>query len=359
MSDHLILIPVFDEALTIEEVVTRARRHGAVLVVDDGSSDASAALAARGGAEVLRLGRRRGKGEALRRGFAEALARGAERVVTLDGDGQHDPDEIPLLLEAAAAAPDALVIGGRLGRDATGGDGVIPDGRLCALRVAGFFIDWLTGFPLGDTQSGFRVYPARLLRDLDPGGGGFVLESEMLIRAAGAGWRLVETDVAARHFSERRSRFRPVRDGVAVGALLAGEILRRLGREARLGGAALLRPFTAARRRPRHRELAEFTTPWRGNGAAWALASGVFFLHRTGATWRDYWGNPRTRAFRAVGLAAALTPVLLSLALLRPALRRIGLDLLGPLVRAVYSQERLARALAPPPAAETVAWPER
>ncbi|MBI2529312.1 MAG: glycosyltransferase family 2 protein [Candidatus Rokubacteria bacterium] len=359
MSDHLILIPVFDEALTIETVVTGARRHGAVLVIDDGSSDASADLAARGGADVLRLGRRSGKGEALRCGFAEALARGAERVVTLDGDGQHDPDEIPLLLEAAAAAPDAVVIGGRLGREATGGDGVIPDGRLCALRVAGFFIDWLTGFPLGDTQSGFRVYPARLLRDLEPGGGGFVLESEVLIRAAGGGWRLVEVPVTARHFSDRRSRFRPVRDGVALGALLAWEILRRLGREAGLGGAALLRPFTTARRRPRHRELTEFTAAWRGNAAAWALASGAFLLHRTGATWRDWWGNPRARALRAVGLAAALTPVLLSLALLRPALRPMGLDLLGPLVHAVYSQERLARALATPTAGETVASRER
>ncbi|MDP2627679.1 MAG: glycosyltransferase family 2 protein [Candidatus Rokubacteria bacterium] len=360
MSDHLILIPVFDEALTIEGVVTRARRHGAVLVIDDGSSDESAALAARGGADVLRLARRSGKGQALRRGFAEALARGADRVVTLDGDGQHDPDEIPRLLHAAASSPDAVVIGGRLGRGGAAANGVIPAGRLCAMRVAGFFIDWLTGCPLTDTQSGFRVYPVRLLETIAPRGGGFVLESEVLIRAAAGGWRLVETPVTARHFPARRSRFRPVRDGVAVGALLAGEILRRFWREAALGAAALRRPFTAARRRPRHRELAEITAFYRGNPGACATAVGLFFVHRTAATWRDWWGDPRARAFRAVGLAAALTPVLLALALLRPGLRRIGLDLLGPLVRAVYSQERLARALAPQvAAAEVVAWRER
>jgi len=323
MSDHLILIPVFNEALTIEGIVTRARGHGAVLVVDDGSTDESAALAVLGGADVLRLGRRSGKGAALRRGFAEALARGAERVVTLDGDGQHDPDEIPLLLEAATADPAAVVVGGRLGRGGAEAEGVIPAGRLDALRVAGFFIDWLTGFPLADTQSGFRVYPARLLRSLEPGGGGFVLESKVLIRAAGAGWRLVETPITARHFPGRRSRFRPVRDGVAVGALLAGEILRRFGRELALGAAALLWP--------RDRE-----------------------------SWRDRRGDPRARALRAVALAAALAPVLLTLTLLRPGLRRIGLDVLGPFVGAVYSQERLARTLtAQPPAAGTLAWRER
>lgn len=357
MSDHLILIPAFNEAATIEAVVLGARRHGAVLVVDDGSADDTAALATRAGADVLRLSRRQGKGEALRRGFAEGLARGAERVVTLDGDGQHDPDEIPRLLAAAAALPDAMVIGGRLGRGAAGGDRVIPSGRLSAMRVAGFFIDWLTGHPLADTQSGFRVYPAPLLRALRPGRGGFVFESEVLIRAAAGGWRLHETPVTARHFAGRRSRFRPVRDGVAVGALLAGEVLRRLGREAALGGAALLRPFTAAPRRRRHAELAEFTAPHRGNPAALVTAAGVFVAWRIGLTWRGWWEAPRARALRAVGLAAALTPALLALALLHPLLSRLGVDLLAPFVAAVYSQERLARALARPARGE--AWAPR
>ncbi len=310
MSDHLILIPAFNEAATIEDVVLGARAHGAVLVVDDGSADDTATRAARGGADVLRLSRRQGKGEALRRGFAEALARGAERVVTLDGDGQHDPREIPRLLAAAATAPDTLVIGGRLGRHGNGADGVIPPGRLCAVRVAGFFIDWLIGQPLADTQSGFRVYPAPLLRTLVPGRGGFVFESEVLIRAAADGWRVHEAQVSARHFAERRSRFRPVRDGVAVGALLAVEALRRLRREA-----------------------------------------------STGLTWRDWWRGPQARALGAVGAGAALTPVLLAVALLAPALRRLGWDPLGPFVAAVYSRERLARALSRPAAGR--AWAPR
>ncbi len=75
MSDHLIVIPAFDEAPTIGGIAARARRHGSVLVVDDGSSDGSASVASAAGADVLRLARRRGKGEAIMRGFREGLAR--------------------------------------------------------------------------------------------------------------------------------------------------------------------------------------------------------------------------------------------------------------------------------------------
>ena len=137
-GDHLIVIPVFNEAATVGDIVERARLHGPVLVVDDGSTDRSAALAVAAGAEVVSLGRRRGKGAALRRAFAEALERRVEWVVTLDGDGQHDPDDIPRLLKAAVEEPRALVIGGRLGRLAEAPARVMPAGRLAALRVAGF-----------------------------------------------------------------------------------------------------------------------------------------------------------------------------------------------------------------------------
>ena len=168
VSEHLIVIPVFNEAATIGDIVERARLHGPVLVVDDGSTDRSAALAAAAGAEVVSLGRRRGKGAALRHAFAEGRRRGIAWVVTLDGDGQHDPDDIPRLLKAAVEEPGAFVIGGRLGRLADAPVKVMPAGRLAALRVAGFFIDWLGGVPVADTQSGFRVYPAGLLAAATP-----------------------------------------------------------------------------------------------------------------------------------------------------------------------------------------------
>ena len=275
MSDHLIVIPVHNEAGTIGDVVRGAARHGDVLVVDDGSTDGSSEVALSAGAHVIRLARRGGKGAALRRGLTEALARDAQRVVTMDGDGQHDPDDLPRLLAAAAQAPDALVIGGRLGGIGQRAVAVpLPSDRVAAIRVAGFFINWLTGAAVSDTQSGFRVYPAGVIDAVRPRREGFVLESEMLVGAAARGWRLVEVPVAAIHFAERRSRFRPVRDGTAVGVYLAARIARRWCGEAWLIIRALCRPFTAARRRPRHRDLAEFTASHRHHPAAWAAALG-------------------------------------------------------------------------------------
>ena len=350
MGDHLIVIPVFNEAATIADLVSRARRHGAVVVVDDGSSDASGAAAAAAGADVLRLPRQRGKGEALRRGFEAALARGAERVVTLDGDGQHDPDEIPLLLEAAAEYPSALVVGGRLGAGAVEdpaerGYRVIPRARLNAMRVAGFFIDWLTGHALRDTQSGFRVYPQSLLAVAPPRRGGFVLETEMLVRAAALGLPLVETPITAVHHAERRSRFRPLRDGIAVGCYLTVQGMRRWARDLGLVTWRLVSVMRAERRVPRHRELAAATAGHRGNPGELMLAVAAFAMARTAESWQRWWHDARAVQMREAARASAALPVLLVVALAQPLLSLAGRDALTPFIRRVYAQDRLAPSL--------------
>src|SRR3989442_1379272 len=268
MSDHVTVIPVFNEAATIGGVGQRAALPGPVTVVDDGSWDGSDETAAAAGAVILRTGGRLGKGGALRLGFAGALARTAERVVTLDGDGQHDPDDIPRLLAASEPEPDALVIGGRL----SGGGSLMEPARLHALRVAGFFIDWLTARHMANTRSAFRVYPRELLERVSPGGGGFVFETEVLVRAAAAGYAIREVSISSPRPASRPSRFRPLRDGVAVTGYLAVQGLRRWASDAGLVARSLARPFTGARRRPRHAELARFTTPYRHNPGALASA---------------------------------------------------------------------------------------
>lgn len=349
MSDHLIVIPVFDEAATIGAIIERARRHGAVLVVDDGSGDAGAAAAAAAGAEVLRLPRRRGKGAALQAGFAEALSRGIEHIVTLDGDGQHDPDDIPRLLAAARATPRALILGRRLPLPGTRDPDrpQIPLDRLNAMRLAGFFINALTRAPLVDTQSGFRVYPAALLRDLGHLRGGFVLETEVLVRAAARGWPLRDVAIRAHPVSARQSRFRPVADGTAVGCYLAGAVVRALARKGRGLACALPGPFRGDRRRTRHRELAHVVAPYRGNPAQLAMAVGVFILHRAGESSRAWWRSPDTRCLGWLAAGVAASPLLLAVALAHWPLSRIGLDLLTPFITHVYSQDRLAAVLGP------------
>src|SRR5207245_818561 len=109
----IVVVPVFNEAETISEVVAAARAHAPVLVVDDGSDDGSAAAARAAGAEVLRHPRRLGKGQAIRTGVAAARSRRASVVVTLDGDGQHDPGDLTAVLGAARGAPRAIVVGSR------------------------------------------------------------------------------------------------------------------------------------------------------------------------------------------------------------------------------------------------------
>jgi len=348
MIDVLIVIPAHDEAATIADIVERARLHGPVLVVDDGSTDDTGARAAAAGAEVVSLGARRGKGAALRRGFAEALRRGAARVVTLDGDGQHEPDEIPRLLKVAIEEPDAVVIGGRLAGLAEAPARVIPAGRLAALRVAGFFIDWLSGAAVADTQSGFRVYPASLLSAVRPRRGGFVLETEMLLRAADRGTSLREIPITPIHFEDRRSRFRPARDGVAVGAYLAGRIVGRWVREAAAGAAWLVGIFSPARLRARHREMYQVAAPHRAHAPGWALAVGAFVADRVLRTVEGGWHSPHARGLRMAALATVATPLLLPLALGRRALAALGIDWLTPMVRRLYPQEALAGTLEAP-----------
>src|SRR5688500_13418984 len=102
------VVPVFNEAETVGGVVGGLARVCSVIVVDDGSTDGSGARAAAAGAAVVRTARRGGKGAALRAGFAAALRMRAAAVATLDGDGQHDPAELPRLLAAARRVPEAL-----------------------------------------------------------------------------------------------------------------------------------------------------------------------------------------------------------------------------------------------------------
>lgn len=348
MSEHLIVVPVFNEVATIGDIVERARLHGPVLVVDDGSTDRSAAVAAAAGAEVVSLGARRGKGAALRHAFAEGLRRGAHWVVTLDGDGQHDPEDIPRLLKAAVEEPGALIIGGRLAGLGEPPGRVVPAGRLAALRVAGFFIDWLGGVPIADTQSGFRVYPAGLLAAVKARHGGFVLESEMLLHAATRGFRIIEIPITPIHFEDRRSRFRPARDGLAVGAFLAGRIVTRWVREGTAGARYLIGIFSPSRLRTRHREMYQFAAPHRSNAPAWALAVGAFIADRAIRSVEYGWHSRHARGLRLAGLATAATPLMLPLALSRSALAAFGVDCLTPAVRRFFRQQDLARILEAP-----------
>jgi glycosyltransferase involved in cell wall biosynthesis len=225
--NHAIVIPARNEAATIGDVAARACAVAAtVIVVDDGSTDGTHERVAGLPVVLLRNERNRGKGASLWRGMEHALALGAEAVVTLDGDGQHAPEDVPRLVRVARAHPDDIVIGARL----VGREGA-PRARRAANRVADFFVGWAAGQALDDSQSGFRVYPASLLRQLDVKRGpgrGFVFESEALIAAARLGRRVRSVAIAAVYpRNARPSHFRPVVDIARISRMILWQLVRR------------------------------------------------------------------------------------------------------------------------------------
>jgi glycosyltransferase involved in cell wall biosynthesis len=225
--DLAVVIPALNEAGTIRDVVTRALDQVArVIVVDDGSRDGTAERLADLAAVVLRNPMTLGKAASLRRGMAHALAHGAAAVITLDGDGQHAPEDIPRLISAWRQHPGSIVIGARLHDSAN-----IPRMRYLANRFANFWIAWAAGYPLPDSQSGFRLYPAAMLESLNVGenrSDGFVFESEILIDAAHAGIESVAVRIPAVYRAGARpSHFRPVVDVLMITRMVAGKLLRR------------------------------------------------------------------------------------------------------------------------------------
>ena len=155
-----------------------------------------------------------------------AIDSGAEAVITLDGDGQHRPEDIPALVRAAENYPGLIIVGSRLHQGEE-----IPKARLRANRVANFWISWAAGYPIKDSQSGFRLYPVALLRELNLNTGirhGFVFESEILIEAANRGVRSVAIDIPAIYSEElRSSHFRPVADITSITLMVGSRLIRR------------------------------------------------------------------------------------------------------------------------------------
>jgi glycosyltransferase involved in cell wall biosynthesis len=182
----LVVIPALNANPTIARIVTEARSvYEDVLVVDDGSSDGTGAAAATAGAQVVRHEVNQGKGAALSTAFAWALERGYEAVVTLDADGQHVPSEIPRFIDRWRATGADLVIGSR--RHLFGG--MVRRRRMANIFSANA-ISFAAGRKIDDPQSGFRLYSANLLRNVQLKGTRFDAESEVIVRAGRQGMKI-------------------------------------------------------------------------------------------------------------------------------------------------------------------------
>jgi glycosyltransferase involved in cell wall biosynthesis len=204
------VIPAYDAAATLEGVVRGLRAalpDALVIAVDDGSSDATHDVAAACCDRAVRFHANRGKGAALRAGFDVAHAECVHAVITIDADGQHDPARAPALLAALADAD--IVIGTRARTR-----GTMPLGRRVTNALASAAVGAIVGVSVPDAQSGYRAIRRAVLADVTAGGDRYEYETELLIAAVRAGYRIGSVGVPTTYGAP--SHFRPWGDSMRV-----------------------------------------------------------------------------------------------------------------------------------------------
>ena len=227
MNNFAVVIPAYNETLTITKVVSEALQlTSLVIVVNDASQDDTAELVKQTDAILVNLPVNGGKAKALQIGFDKALEFGAEAVVTLDGDAQHNPFDIPKLLAHYEKNPNDLCISSRL-KDRQNA----PRSRRIANRIADFWVSWAAGVPIADSQSGFRLYPASLLNELDfpyENKSGFVFESEVLVDSAHLNYGFAFIPIDTVYAENRRdSHFRAGFDITQITFMVAKKLLKK------------------------------------------------------------------------------------------------------------------------------------
>ena len=197
------LIPAYNAAEFVGDVVRRARQHIPVIVVNDGSRDDTAERARAAGALVLDQIPNQGKGAALQLGFRHALEHDIEAVITLDADGQHDPAEIPVFIERYRSTRADLIIGAR-------DFSQMPLVRRMSNTIGRRAFSWAMGQPVRDNQSGYRLLSRRMMGAvLESTERGFEFEMDMIVACVRNGWRLEWVPIRT-IYAEEKSNIKPL-----------------------------------------------------------------------------------------------------------------------------------------------------
>jgi glycosyltransferase involved in cell wall biosynthesis len=204
------IIPAYNEEIGIGSIILNVQRYvDHVLVVDDGSNDSTADIAELAGAEVIRHHQNQGKGAALKTGFSRVG--GYDAVVTIDADGQHNPQEIPKLLEPIIKGEADLVNGSRY---IEGGEKNTPKYRRVGQSVLDIATNMNGKLNVTDSQSGFRAFSISTIPAFRFNLSGFGIESEMLTDASNAGFRIGEVQIGVRYDTDTKRN--PIKHGVGV-----------------------------------------------------------------------------------------------------------------------------------------------
>ncbi len=222
----IVVIPVYNHGKTLRGIVEKALQiHDIVMVVDDGSTDGGFETVSDLDVYGVRHRNNIGKGAAILSAARKAGKLGMTHMVTLDADGQHDPNDIHRFFSAAERSPDAIIVGKR-----DFDTGYVPSGSRVGRRISNFWLRVQTGRALGDTQSGYRCYPVALLNALKLRQRRYAFENEVLTKAAWAGIELLEVNIASFYpaKNERISHFHLFKDNARLSLLNAQLTLRAM-----------------------------------------------------------------------------------------------------------------------------------
>ena len=216
MGRYCVVIPAFDAAGSIGELVRRVKLQGLeVVVIDDGSRDHTASIASAQGALVISHLCNQGKGQALRTGFEYVLRSRYDGVITLDSDGQHDPQEIPQLIRAGEVQHAGLVLGNRMTNGAA-----MPRLRRLTNGLMSDIISSVARQRIPDSQCGFRFIRREVLESVPLRAMRFEIETELVLGAALRRWKIVSVPVRS-IYRDHHSHIRPVREGLRfIGVVL-------------------------------------------------------------------------------------------------------------------------------------------
>lgn len=206
------VIPAYNEANTVGNIIKTAKQYSEVIVVDDCSKDDTYNVSKNAGAIVVKHETNQGYGKGLRDGIEEAINQGAEVIVTLDADGQHNPNDIPKLVKEIENGFD-VVAGSRF----LGGKQWGTWKRMFAVRALALETRVLAGVTITDIQSGFRAYRAEVLKNVKISDFGMGVSVEVPIKAKRLGYKFKEVPIEISSPHRIKSMSSVIRQGIAVG----------------------------------------------------------------------------------------------------------------------------------------------